>query len=314
MANSVALKTGAVGSSIPSGAERKKASGQRAGRKENKLSKLAAYTSFFGTLGILYVGWLTRDYQYFVAEFGVGYWLGILGASLMALLLLYPLRKRNRYFRNLGPVRIWFRTHMIFGVLGPVLILFHCNFSLGSFNSRVALFCTLTVAISGLIGRYIYSRIHYGLYGSRASLDSLREDFGELAENQSIVSRFVPSLVDDLARVEAPLLHPRPTLGNAIWTALYAGVATHWYHLRTYFRINRAIREAAGASDVIADEQKRLTQNSHKYLALRLKTLRKFAQFRLFERLFSLWHIVHYPLFIVLVVAAIIHVIAVHMY
>ena len=78
--------------------------------------------------------------------------------------------------------------------------------------------------------------------------------------------------------------------------------------------MNRAIRAAAEESSVIAGEQRRLTQNSHKYLALRLRTLRKLAQFRLFERLFSLWHIVHYPLFIVLVVAAIVHILAVHMY
>jgi hypothetical protein len=42
--------------------------------------------------------------------------------------------------------------------------------------------------------------------------------------------------------------------------------------------------------------------------------LRKFAQFLMFERLFSIWHVVHYPLFVVLVVAVIVHIVAVHMY
>ena len=46
--------------------------------------------------------WLTRGRELFDAESGFGYWLGIVGASLMATLLLYPLRKRVRFMHSLG--------------------------------------------------------------------------------------------------------------------------------------------------------------------------------------------------------------------
>ena len=52
----------------------------------------------------------------------------IIGGSMMLLLLLYPLRKQARFMRNAGPVKLWFRMHMTFGVLGPVCILYHCDF------------------------------------------------------------------------------------------------------------------------------------------------------------------------------------------
>jgi len=38
------------------------------------------------------------------------------------------------------------------------------------------------------------------------------------------------------------------------------------------------------------------------------------AEFEGFERLFSLWHSLHIPLIFVMIIAAIIHVIAVHVY
>ena len=38
----------------------------------------------------------------------------------MLLLLLYPARKHSRLLRNLGPVKYWFKAHMLFGVLGAL--------------------------------------------------------------------------------------------------------------------------------------------------------------------------------------------------
>ena len=38
------------------------------------------------------------------------------------------------------------------------------------------------------------------------------------------------------------------------------------------------------------------------------------VEFTAYRRLFSLWHVVHIPLFIMLIVTATVHVIAVHLY
>jgi len=45
-----------------------------------------------------------------------------------------------------------------------------------------------------------------------------------------------------------------------------------------------------------------------------VKLLRRVAQLSFYERLFSLWHLFHLPLFILLVISALVHVLAVHMF
>ena len=132
---------------------------------------------------VLWLGWLNRDDNGLTPLSGVGYWLGIAGGSLMLLLLLYPLRKRIRALRAIGTVGFWFRAHMILGVLGPVLALLHANFRLGSINSNVALVAMLVVAISGVVGRYLYSKIYVGLYGRKAEVREILADADALEES-----------------------------------------------------------------------------------------------------------------------------------
>jgi hypothetical protein len=111
--------------------------------------------------------------RYITPARGWGYTLGIIGAS-MLLLLIYPARKRVAWLGFVGGVPGWFRVHMLLGTLGPLCILFPANLSLGANNRNVALFCMLTVAGSGVIGRYLYTRIHARLDGGQSNLGELR--------------------------------------------------------------------------------------------------------------------------------------------
>ena len=147
------------------------------------------------TLLIIF-GWLIRDHNLISPEFGIGYWLGIIGGSMMALLLMYPLRKRFRFLGLLGETKYWFRLHMIFGLLGPLLIFFHSNFRLGSFNSRVAFYAMLLVAGSGIIGRHFYAGIHRGLYGRKTSLRELQNDLADAIKKSHGLARIMPRCLD----------------------------------------------------------------------------------------------------------------------
>src|SRR5512139_1638116 len=97
--------------------------------------------------------------RFITPEKGLGYALGIVGGSAMLLLLIYPARKRLAWLAPIGSVKAWFQIHMVLGIVGPLLVLFHSNFRTGATNSNVALACMLIVSGSGLIGRYFYSRI-----------------------------------------------------------------------------------------------------------------------------------------------------------
>jgi hypothetical protein len=263
---------------------------------------------------LLYVGWHWPTARYITPKRGIGYALGILGGSLILLLFLYSARKRIRWLKFMGPAAGWFRFHMTLGVLGPLCILYHANFSLGATNSNIALFCMLTVAGSGLVGRYIYAHIHQGLYGSKLSLGELQKGAEGLRTSSGMFA-FLPQLVSHLESVERRLLTAGPhlpVLGIAKLAVVGTIAATARWQLRGHVR--RGLRAAAQKSDAVATERKRLRRTAFAYIDRRLAATRRVAGFQAYERLFSLWHALHLPLIFILLVAGVVHVIAVHVY
>lgn len=266
---------------------------------------------FFVLIAVLvYLGWQMPTERYITPKRGLGYALGIIGGSLMLLLLLYSLRKRYMWLRILGPTVRWFRIHMILGILGPLCILYHANFSTGAANSNVALFAMLIVAGSGLIGRYIYAHIHNGLYGRKLQLSELRAGADNLRSLSGGVD-FLPELVTRLESAERRLLDsgPRwPLLGFA--KPLVVAVAAILMRWRLHFFVRRALR----ADVLLATEHERWHAIACAYVDRRLAASRRVAGFEGYERLFSLWHALHIPLIFMMIIAAVIHVIAVHVY
>ena len=261
------------------------------------------------------IGWIvTREHELVQPLDGIGYWLGVAGASLMATLLLYPLRKRLRWMRVLGPTKHWFRMHMIFGVAGPVLILYHCNFSLGSINDTVALACTLLVAGSGLVGRYLYMKIHVDLDGHRTTLRDLSERARITAAQSSEIRALVPDLLERITTYDERVLAPHEGGFATLALPFELAVATRWraFALRRFARAT--LRKQARKSAVIAAQRKRLEAATGRFIDDHLRCVRRVSELRSYERLFSLWHVFHLPFFYMLVVAALIHVLAVHMY
>lgn len=260
-----------------------------------------------GVVLALVYGWNNRDDNYLSAESGAGYALGIIGGSLMLVLLLYPLSKRVSLLTRLVPVRYWFGIHMLLGVLGPVFILFHSNFQLGSMNSNIALFSMLIVAGSGIIGRYIYTRIHLGLYGVSLSLADLKN---ETRGNHVAILR-VYTLDDRLASkyetMEAVALQPYTGIAASFWRMIRLGVTSRWLQWQSTRLVKTTACEDLENTGV---EREQMVRSIRRYM----RTLRKTAGFQLYERLFSLWHILHTPLFFMMIITAVIHIFAVHLY
>ena len=262
----------------------------------------------------LVAGWLVRDLGLITPKYGTGYWLGIIGGSLMLSLLLYPLRKKIRFLHNLGSTRRWFRMHMILGLLGPMLVLYHCNFQLGSFNSRVALYCMLLVAISGIFGRHFYAAIHRGLYGRKLTLAELQKDLADSAEKSQGLATLMPQLVAKLDRLCIELQ------GDELTNSLGIRRSLGWLFKHPFIRLSllwtarRELRLAAVRSEVVARDQKRLRRTTSRFVCGYMELMTRVARFTVYERLFAIWHVLHLPIFFVMVLSALVHVLAVHMY
>ena len=263
---------------------------------------------------LLAAGWMLSDRELVDPNTGLGYWLGIVGGVMMLLLLLYPSGKKSTLLRRLGLIKHWFRVHMLIGLIGPLLILYHCNFTVGAMNSKVALYSMLGVAISGVIGRYFYARIHRGLYGKRAGIEELRQEIADSLQENRGLAAILPESMKELQNTSAALLGDQFTRSISIRHSLAWTVKHHVVRARLYFRIRREVRARAVHSESVRANAGKLGKAANAYVAQQVRLMRQVAQLSFYERLFSLWHVFHMPLFILLVVSALVHVLAVHMY
>ena len=74
------------------------------------------------------------------------------------------------------------------------------------------------------------------------------------------------------------------------------------------------LRAAAATNPVLARQNTQFALAVKQYIRRRLQATRQVAEFESYEKLFSLWHMLHLPLFFLLLVAGIVHVISVHVY
>src|SRR5512134_2821753 len=109
---------------------------------------------------------------------------------------------------------------MACGIGGPFLILAHSTFHIGSINAGVALGSMLLVAASGIVGRFIYVRIHHGLYGTRMTLAQLQAEAGLNAGELHSKFSFAPRVEQWLREFEAAAVTPPRNVVQAAWRFL----------------------------------------------------------------------------------------------
>lgn len=237
-----------------------------------------------------------------------GWYLGVIGSVMMLLMLAYPLRKHVGFMSRWGALKHWFRIHMIMGIVGPTFILFHSTFHLRSLNATIALFSMLGVVISGIIGRFIYTKIHYGLYGRRATLGKVQEELAGLSSDAKSRLHFAPRVEQWLQSFE----RDSKQLDRSFTSHLFSPLTIGSKRIILSFRCARELRKIlkaerhpefrGGASEAI--------QLASSYLG----ECQRVAQFSTFERLFSLWHVLHVPLIYILAACTIFHIVAAYMY
>lgn len=252
--------------------------------------------------------------RYITPDRGLGYALGIVGGSMMLALLIYSARKRYRWLAWMGGVPGWFRIHMTLGVVGPLLVLFHANFSLGATNSNVALISMLLVAGSGVIGRYIYTRIHEHLDGKEETLDDL-QSISERIRKQSTQVHFLPGLLDAIDAAEKAVVQPSAGPIGRFLHLFTTGPRAALARWRIHRLIGRTIAEAVREpGSELAAHAPMIGRVARKYADRRINAARRVAEYRMYAQLFSLWHVLHIPLFFMLLIAALVHVVAVNLY
>jgi len=280
-----------------------------------KKARLFTDVSLYILLALLVLGaWRFSRMGYYRSGDNVGYWMGVAGGVMMLLLFSYPLRKYFRFMQRLGKVKWWFVVHMVLGIGGPLLILLHTTFRLGSVNAAVALFSMIIVAVSGVVGRFLYLRIHRSLHGEKNNLAELQRRVG-LAEGE-IKSRFrfAPGVAEKLLEFESLAMGGGNGWGNTFSRLL-------WLPVRQRMVLEACSGDLRQRLRTIAKERKWTRgQFERRHAQVRnttrnyLRSVLRVAQFSAYERVFRLWHVLHVPFVYLLLVTAVFHVFAVHAY
>ena len=106
--------------------------------------------------------------------------------------------------------------------------------------------------------------------------------------------------------------------GNGLWRSIAVALtlapkARRERRILSAFCAEQLAKEAQ-RSDLIARHSKRLHWAVDRYLHLHMARLRLLARVQAYERLFALWHVVHLPFFVLLVLSVALHIFAVHRY
>lgn len=264
--------------------------------------------------GIMIAAWLATQYGIYRPGDDVGYYIGVTGGCMMLTLLLYPLRKHIGFMRYLGSISHWFRFHMVLGVFGPLLIIVHSGFGIGSLNAAVAMFCMLLVAGSGLIGRFIYARIHHGLYGRKSTLEEMQAGLGMYSSEVRSKFHFAPVVEARLKSYSELATRRSPTPLHGIWKFMTLAPRARWCRIRCRWDLRRILGQHAAQRHWDRAKLRGRVNAADSIVRKYLEAARHTAQFSAYERMFSLWHILHVPFVFMLVISGIVHVVAVHMY
>jgi hypothetical protein len=237
----------------------------------------------------------------------IGIKLGMLGVCLFFGIYLYYFRKRWKWL-NVGSSRHWLDFHVVMGLTAPVLIAFHAAFKFRGM-AGMAFWIMTSVALSGVVGRYLYAQIPRSLNAAELSWQELETGRGRLEQSLSAQKLFTPEVL------RAALHLPEP--GRVGSMSLFAALGFMLLlDLGRPFRVaalRRRVLSVSGDFRTLGG----LLASGNRDLEWTIALVRKQSALRkkmLFlsrsQQVFHLWHIVHRPFSYAFVVLALIHIAA----
>ena len=225
-----------------------------------------------------------------------GHGVGILGTMMMLLLLTYSLRKKNIIFGNFGKIGNWLDFHIFLGIMGPLFVILHTSFKLNGIVA-ISFWSMISVALSGILGRYLYLQIPRNISGHEMSLKDVEDT------NENILSQIESNYSVDrlfVSKIETMIVGNLDPNKSELYTLIS-------FLLADIFRLFRIIK--------IRILVRRSTGLSKKQIRILLELMKKkaFIHRRLIlwnkiHQLFHYWHVFHKPFAIVMYIIMVMHV------
>jgi hypothetical protein len=232
----------------------------------------------------------------------VGQSAGIVALLIFVFLWLYPLRKKFRSLAFTGSIGKWLDVHVTSALVLPLLLAIHSAWHSDGVIG-LGLVAMLVVIASGVVGRYLYTRIPRAKSGVELTREEVAMQRRELIEalatttglDEDAVERAL-DLEPETTGHESPLRVLWHLLTNDLtrWRRTHA-LRQRWTALAPGQRplSGKAIREAVGIAgrEISLAQQTRMLDATH--------------------RVFRYWHVAHRPFAVTALVAVVIHVVVV---
>ena len=256
--------------------------------------------------------WAIWDQRYFHTDSDLVYYMGLSGGILMLTTLLYALRKRVGFMKKMGKMNTWYYVHLVPGVVGPVLIIFHSSFTMKSLNSSVALISMLCVIASGIFGRYIYTRIgykvHHRLIAIRDTEERLAHSMQKYqGEEADAIEKSLMVLTVLVVNMPESLFH----MPGRFFTLRAKAAKCYVDGIR---HISMMLKQRAEKEDWDKLTYRAEFAKEKRILREHVNALVQIGKFHFYERLLVGWRIFHIPLIFILFISGSVHVFAVHWY
>ncbi|WP_455203486.1 hypothetical protein [Kaarinaea lacus] len=266
----------------------------------------------FLIVGLIAYGWTQWSLINFRVSFDFTYNSGLIGGILMLVTLTYAMRKRIKVLKKLGGMEGWYYFHLIGGVVGPLIIIFHTSFSLRSINSTMAFTAMMLVVVSGLFGRYIYTRIGYGLH---RKIKTIKETESFLIESiRKYQSDFVENIERRLSTFALACLAGPQTIAKLPIRFVSIRTAAASCYVTASEDLTRMLKVTAQEEGWSVQVYKSLLEEEKRLLREHINAVVEIAHVHLYERVLVKWRILHIPLLYILFITGCAHVLAVHLY
>jgi hypothetical protein len=236
----------------------------------------------------------------------IGIKLGMVGVAMFLLIYMYYFRKRFGWLKNFGTTKHWLDFHIVLGVTAPLIIAFHSAFKFRGI-AGMAFWIMVAVAMSGIVGRYLYAQIPRRLNEAELTWQELQDEQLALTHQMATQKLFTPGELTAAFHIpNVEMVSHQSAIGALLWMLTL--------DLARPFRVASLRRRVLGLAGIVLSLGG-LLRSSNSELERVVQTVRQQAALSkrmVFlsrsQQVFQLWHVVHRPFSYAFVVLALLHI------
>ena len=221
---------------------------------------------------------------------------GIVGTAMVMIgVMTYSSRKRVRAFNQIGKIKYFLEFHIFLCLLGPMLVLFHTTFKFGGIVA-VSFWSMTAVALSGLVGRYLYVQIPKGIEGNEIDIKELEQT--NITLRNQLYEQYGLDEVD-LKKIDSLAL-PRSQGTPSLLSMLVFFIIGD---MTMRARLTKIVRHLHNHS---VD-----AQTAHRVVAVaseRIKLTRRIQFLEQLKHYFHYWHVIHLPFTVIMFIILFVHI------